>query len=276
MAESRIKDENFYQVSGWMLNRLGLKGTALDVYAIIYGFTQDGESWFSGSLQYLMDFTNASRRTVINTLKDLTERGYLKKRESLVNGVKYNAYQAARNPGAGSAEIAPGVVQKLHGGGAKTARGVVQKLHGGSAKTAPNNNKYNISDNKEDKERGYTADKPPASPLSVPYESIRNLYNETCVSLSQCKAMSEARKKAVKARFSSGYSLEDFKTLFEKAEASSFLKGKNGRNWRASFDWLIKDANMAKVLDGNYDDKGGAMSGADPKYFSGQQYGTML
>ena len=51
------------------------------------------------------------------------------------------------------------------------------------------------------------------------------------------------------------YSLDDFRTLFEKAEASSFLKGANDRNWTASFDWLIKDANMAKVLDGNYDNR---------------------
>lgn len=38
------------------------------------------------------------------------------------------------------------------------------------------------------------------------------------------------------------------------AEESSFLNGKNNRNWSANFDWLIKDANMAKVLDGNYAD----------------------
>ena len=54
-----------------------------------------------------------------------------------------------------------------------------------------------------------------------------------------------------------GYTLEHFQTVFTKAEASSFLKGQNDRNWNANFDWLIKDANMAKVLDGNYDEKGG-------------------
>ena len=39
------------------------------------------------------------------------------------------------------------------------------------------------------------------------------------------------------------------------AEGSSFLKGKNDRNWSATFDWMVKDANMAKILDGNYADK---------------------
>jgi uncharacterized phage protein (TIGR02220 family) len=98
-------------------------------------------------------------------------------------------------------------------------------------------------------------DERPAPPHTyAPYEQIKNLYNEICISLPKCTAMSEARKKCIKARLSSGYTVEDFKRLFEKAEASSFMKGANSRNWRATFDWLIKDSNMAKVLDGNYDD----------------------
>lgn len=100
-----------------------------------------------------------------------------------------------------------------------------------------------------------TDGKRPAPPLHhVPYDQIKTLYNSTCVSFSRCTVMSDARKKAIKARFASGYTLDDFKRLFEKVEASSFLKGSNSRNWRATFDWLLKDANMAKVLDGNYDD----------------------
>lgn len=99
-------------------------------------------------------------------------------------------------------------------------------------------------------------DEHPASPahISVPYEQVKSLYNQICVSFSKCTAMSEARKKAIKARFTSGYTLEDFRRLFEKTEASRFMKGANSWNWRATFDWLIKDGNMAKVLDGNYDD----------------------
>lgn len=66
--------------------------------------------------------------------------------------------------------------------------------------------------------------------------------------------LSDRRKQAIKARLKT-YAVEDFKRLFEKAEASDFLKGSNNRDWQASFDWLIKDANMAKVLDGNYDNR---------------------
>ncbi len=89
----------------------------------------------------------------------------------------------------------------------------------------------------------------------TPYFKIQRLYSSICKSYPKLTKLSDARKKAIHARFASGYELEDFKRLFEMAEASSFLKGANNRNWQATFDWLIKDANMAKVLDGNYTDK---------------------
>ena len=95
---------------------------------------------------------------------------------------------------------------------------------------------------------------------SCNYQQIADMYNDTCVSFPRLTSLSEARKKAIKARLKV-YSLEDFQRLFEKAEASTFLKGGNDRNWSATFDWLIKDTNMAKVLDGNYDNRGsGGMS----------------
>lgn len=84
-------------------------------------------------------------------------------------------------------------------------------------------------------------------------QQIVDLYHSICKSFPSVRSLSDARKKAIKARLKS-YSLEDFKTVFENAEASSFLKGSDG-GWKASFDWLIKESNMLKVLEGNYADK---------------------
>jgi predicted phage replisome organizer len=86
------------------------------------------------------------------------------------------------------------------------------------------------------------------------YQEIIKAYNDICISLPAVNKLSDSRKKAIKARINSGYTVEDLKKCFEKAENSSFLKGKNSRNWHADFDWLLKDANIAKVLDGKYDD----------------------
>lgn len=89
---------------------------------------------------------------------------------------------------------------------------------------------------------------------NMDYENIRDLFNSICVSYPKVKTLSDARKKTIKARLNT-YSMEELKTVFEKAEASDFLKGKNNRNWMANFDWMLKDANFAKILDGNYDTK---------------------
>lgn len=110
-------------------------------------------------------------------------------------------------------------------------------------------------DKEGDKEKETTKEGGPDGPAApaVDYKAVQDMYNMTCTSLPHCKVLSEARKGAIRARIRAGYTLDDFQVLFEKAEASAFLRGANKRNWSADFDWLIADANMAKVLDGKYD-----------------------
>lgn len=128
----------------------------------------------------------------------------------------------------------------------------------------------NAADIEEDKEEEIEIERE-----KIDYKGIVNTFNSVCVSFPSVKVISDARKKAIKARLKN-YSVDDFKTLFEKAEASSFLKGKNSNNWSATFDWLIKDANMAKVLDGNYDDKKGAGGGGTDSRNPEKVYGEYL
>lgn len=108
----------------------------------------------------------------------------------------------------------------------------------------------------------------------IPYAKVQKLYNNLCPKMAKCTVMSEARKKAIKARFASGYKLEDFDRLFNLAAQSSFLNGGNKRNFMANFDWLIRDANMAKVLDGNYADRPNGNNSPDGGGFT-YDYGDM-
>lgn len=108
--------------------------------------------------------------------------------------------------------------------------------------------------NATDKEEEQEIDKSKKENEKIDYQLIADMYNSICVSFPAIRSLSDARKKAIKARLNT-YSVDDFKTMFENAEASSFLKGSNNRNWTANFDWLLKDSNMAKVLDGNYCDR---------------------
>lgn len=117
---------------GWHLviteemRALGLSGNDLMVFALIYGFSQNGQGCFYGSLPYICETCGISRRTAIYILNNLVKYELIIKNESIQNGVKRVFYQV----NTGSAKIAQ----------------VVQKLHNGSAEIAPNNIKdINIS-----------------------------------------------------------------------------------------------------------------------------------
>ena len=104
-------------------------------------------------------------------------------------------------------------------------------------------------DKEEDRDREREEEK-----KKIDYDGIKDAYNSLCPSLPAVKSLSDARRKAIKARLNS-YTVDDLNEAFMKAEASDFLKGKNDRNWRANFDWILKDANIAKILDGLYDNR---------------------
>lgn len=104
----------------------------------------------------------------------------------------------------------------------------------------------------------------------VDYELIARMYNDTCVSFPRLTTLSDARKKAIKARLNK-YSIDDIQRAFTLAEASDFLKGNNGRNWSANFDWIIKDTNIAKILDGNYNNHGSAQGSSAKTYNKAQE-----
>lgn len=76
---SAVKDNNFIVIQGWMRTRLNLKGNELLIYALIYGFSQDGQSRFTGSRKYIADWCGCSLDTVDRSLSSLVGKGLLAK-----------------------------------------------------------------------------------------------------------------------------------------------------------------------------------------------------
>lgn len=74
-----IKDTNFVAIQGWMRTKLDLKGNGILVYALIYGFSQDGASRFRGSRKYIADWCGCSLDTVDRTLNSLVAKGLIAK-----------------------------------------------------------------------------------------------------------------------------------------------------------------------------------------------------
>lgn len=95
---------------------------------------------------------------------------------------------------------------------------------------------------------------------SIPYVDLVGAYHNLCPSLPKVREVTDKRRKALKAGWKK-YEKHDggfpaiLDTLFKKAEQSDFLTGRDGRWLGAGFDWLLKEANMVKVIEGNYDNK---------------------
>ena len=111
-----LKSENHVTIQGWMCNELELKGNDLLIFALIYGFSQDGESSFFGGRKYIAETFNISLPTVDKALQNLLDKGYILKQESS----DYNtpdSYWADTNM----------VVKKLYGGSKETLLNNINK-----------------------------------------------------------------------------------------------------------------------------------------------------
>ena len=95
---------------------------------------------------------------------------------------------------------------------------------------------------------------------AVSPQSVIDCFHSICKSYPKVRTLSDARRKAIQARLRT-YGMEVIHEVFEKAEESDFLKGKNDKNWSADFDWIMADRNFAKILEGKYANRGGNQHG---------------
>lgn len=87
----KVKDDNYYITYGWMINQLQLKGNELQIFAIIYGFSQSKQKNFSGSISYLADWIGGRRATATDVLNKLIKKNLVIK-ETNYNGIS-NIYK---------------------------------------------------------------------------------------------------------------------------------------------------------------------------------------
>ena len=248
---TKVQENNYVVIQGWMINNLKLKGNELIIYAIIFGFSQIEGQLFNGSLQYLADWTNSTKQGVSKNLKSLVDKGLIVKNDKYINGVKFCEYYTTKFNEVCN-KVEEGMQQSL-------IPPIKQSLTNNIDLDNTNDNSNNNNSTKDD----------------TPYEIIVDLFHEICVSYPKVIKLNDGRRKTIKARYLEyERNIEIFKTLFTKAENSNFLKGKNDNNWSANFDWLINPSNMIKTLEGNYDNKEikNGTSTEQPNKSSGSKY----
>ena len=113
-----LRENDYIAILSPFVTKLGLSGNKLIIFSLIHGFCRDGEQEFKGSINYISEWTNTSRNTVISILKELVDTGLLEKRDYVVNGVKFCAYKIGsqvfappvQNCDEGSEIIAPNII----------------------------------------------------------------------------------------------------------------------------------------------------------------------
>lgn len=118
-----------------------------------------------------------------------------------------------------------------------------------------------VNDNENERDTRMRATPPADDGLSAVV--VQGLYNDICVSLPQCVALTDARRRKIK-KLTEKFSLDEIKCIFEKAQKSAFLAGKNDRSWKAAFDWVIDEKNAVRIFEGVFDNvKSGKATGFD-------------
>lgn len=187
MKKSKVKNENHIVIQGWMVNELELKGNELLIYAIIYGFSQTENQKFTGSLQYLSDWTNSTKQGVIKNLKSLVEKGYITKDEKIINGVKFCEYHSTKFNR---------VVNKVE-------QGSKQSLIGGSKQSLSNNIDIDNKDNNIDNNKENIGNKV-AGVLSKELDILKNEFEGLWLMYPKKRGKKEAFESYCKYRKSLG------------------------------------------------------------------------
>lgn len=120
-------------IQDWML-RLDLDLTETMMYAVIYSFSQDGESTFRGSQAYLATKCKCSRAKVTRTLPKLVAMGLIEKTDRNINGIHLCEYSATDT----------GCITEIQGVVSQRYRGCITEIHN-NKEYIINNNKDNIS-----------------------------------------------------------------------------------------------------------------------------------
>ena len=264
------KKSNFTMVSNFALRDTNLSRKAKGLYAEIYSYITIPN--FKLSKSYLIK-RGIEGESAFNTMwNELKEKGYLKQYRirsyKNSNGFIYE-YELLDKPDLTTPYL---INIKIDGSQGTVHNRKASNSEDGEKSTLSKNknldfvppqfytlyNSHNIQNlgdnNNTDNNNTNIKYKEEYKEEKIDCQEVADAFNETCVSLPRVLKLTNKRKKAIKSILKK-YSLEELKNIFKKVEDSSFLNGSSGKWSGATFDWLLKESNLIKVIEGNYDDK---------------------
>lgn len=231
---SKVNSDGYINIQGWMVSELGLKGNELLIYAIIYGFSQDGESKFTGSRQYLADWTNTTVKNVQNVLNNLVDKGLLIKDEKYINNIKFCEYKAIKIQITSEEEKVPKRGKKFLGVGKNFPKGREKSSHN------------NLINNLE-----YKLDKKIDTSESLDQEKIKFKENLNEYISKVQEATGKNREEICRVINPSLMRNVDMSLLLKKIDTSEFLSGR--ANTKPKINNFCSKTMIDKILIGFYE-----------------------
>lgn len=237
---------------------------------IIYGRGQ-----YPASIRFLASRWKWTEKQVRSFLDRLKKQGRIttdcKQGMNIVTLCKYEEYNSSENTSGTAKDTAKGVDTDLIFKELDNIRAQLtaqQRAHEGHSEGTK---KKKV--NKEKKEENIilsndntsdNSDELPVPPLEadvgcrIPFQKIAGMWNATCTGYQQVLKLGEKRKNKIRIRIDEMGGVDKasgmLQGLFDKMQASNFLRGESSRGWKANFDWLfVNGENWVKVLEGRYD-----------------------
>lgn len=239
-----VKENSFITIQAFMVNDLQLKGNELLIYAIIHGFSQDGQSEFTGSLQYLADWTNSTKQGVMKALKSLMEKQLILKNETFQNNLKFCTYKVT------------GYETKFNGVLNKVERGYETKFNGGMKQSLPNNINNNITNKLEDNIPAYVQE-----PLKTNKDEFQSFLSDAFVQIlnhnKYAKHKIPISNNLLYFTQKEGRQLLELSRQYETKDLESALKNylmvANSDTWKSGFSFNAFCKNIAEYIPEYFD-----------------------
>lgn len=196
-------EDQFVVIQGWMTSRLKLKNHNLICFAVVWGFTQDGESWFQARQSYFKKWTNVHVNTIRLAMQQLVDDGLLVRRYREVSGVQIVDYR----PNFAAIQSKIGGTTNLVGGTTKSVGGYHESRGGVPLNQWP----YNIEDTNREKTTNNSSGQP--SLTDVARELV--LFLNECAGRSYSVKAKSASMSAAVSLLKKDVSLEDAKLMVE-------------------------------------------------------------
>ncbi|AQT68054.1 hypothetical protein STSP2_01209 [Anaerohalosphaera lusitana] len=247
--------------------KLPLKGLCETcIMGLVYSFKKDGLRLSNAQMARLL---NTSCRTVERAVSKLRKRGLIENKNDvqavrcLVAVTDIESMELPTS-GADTKSGVPTLSTDDMPGGTDVVVGQAPTSSTDTASGVPTCRGVNTDVHVDHKEERIEEEEEECSSGVRPVEFMD--YWNAKDNLPRIRAFSDQRRSKFKARMAEGLFAENWQELIDMVSGSSFLTGKNDRNWRADIDWLLKNStNYAKVLEGKYNNRNAQTKPSDSK-----------